>query len=290
MEDSSKPCIVCGKILPATLLYFCRKSTTKSGLMGRCKLCLVKSERGRRKVLADWRRTADAKICTRCDDLKVFADFYKSGRSYDGLTPWCIACQKRYYDENRESINLRHRLYGKANAEHVGARKREYYEEYKEEILAGQRRYYLENTDAVKARARSYRQNNRETVAERSRLYGQANRDAIRRQTAERRRQSPEQFAAHSRNYTARKKAADGRHDHATIIQMYDDQQGLCAYCETVLFGTYHVDHVVPLCRGGSNDWGNLAVTCPTCNLSKGAKTPLQFLKTLGYNVVISEA
>jgi 5-methylcytosine-specific restriction endonuclease McrA len=33
-----------------------------------------------------------------------------------------------------------------------------------------------------------------------------------------------------------------------------------------------HVDHVVPLARGGTHTRDNLATACPSCNISKGTK------------------
>lgn len=45
-----------------------------------------------------------------------------------------------------------------------------------------------------------------------------------------------------------------------------------CAYCGSV-DGPFHIDHVHPLCRGGSNAIDNLTVACETCNLSKGGRT-----------------
>lgn len=67
---------------------------------------------------------------------------------------------------------------------------------------------------------------------------------------------------------------------------MLESQEHLCAYCERPLMGSFHVDHMIAISRGGRNDWSNLAITCDACNRSKHTKTPLQFLKTLGYNVV----
>lgn len=74
---------------------------------------------------------------------------------------------------------------------------------------------------------------------------------------------------------------AAGSHTCADVIQMYEDQQGLCAYCETPLFGTYHVDHMTPLVKGGSNGTENLAVTCVDCNRSKHTKTAVEYMEYL---------
>jgi len=45
-----------------------------------------------------------------------------------------------------------------------------------------------------------------------------------------------------------------------------------CAYCGCA-DGPFHIDHVTPLSRGGSNAIDNLKVACWGCNLSKGCKT-----------------
>ncbi len=59
---------------------------------------------------------------------------------------------------------------------------------------------------------------------------------------------------------------------------MLNDQNGLCAYCETLIIDGHHVDHMIPLSRGGRNDWSNLAITCESCNLRKNNKTAEEFL------------
>jgi HNH endonuclease len=44
------------------------------------------------------------------------------------------------------------------------------------------------------------------------------------------------------------------------------------------LNGRFHVDHKQPLSKAGSEGPENLACTCATCNLSKGALTEQEFL------------
>lgn len=48
--------------------------------------------------------------------------------------------------------------------------------------------------------------------------------------------------------------------------------RNICRYCGASE-PTMHVDHVIPISRGGSNDEDNLVAACPACNLSKHAKS-----------------
>jgi 5-methylcytosine-specific restriction endonuclease McrA len=53
---------------------------------------------------------------------------------------------------------------------------------------------------------------------------------------------------------------------------------GVCNYCGCDLAfdqrTTWHIDHVVPLSRGGLHEIGNLVIACAQCNRAKGARTP----------------
>ncbi len=84
-------------------------------------------------------------------------------------------------------------------------------------------------------------------------------------------------YLTNARNRRARKKLADGSHTSEEVRQMVRDQRGVCAYCESSFSGSYHVDHMIPLSRGGCNDWTNLAITCGDCNRSKGSMTVEEF-------------
>lgn len=58
------------------------------------------------------------------------------------------------------------------------------------------------------------------------------------------------------------------------IIEKYD---GKCAYCGCECVDDYHIDHKLPLSKGGGNEFDNLALSCPHCNLSKHNKTDVEF-------------
>ncbi|MDD9727190.1 HNH endonuclease [Roseovarius sp. SK2] len=47
----------------------------------------------------------------------------------------------------------------------------------------------------------------------------------------------------------------------------------MCVYCGCEE-GPFHLDHVMPLSRGGASDADNLVVACKPCNYDKRARTP----------------
>lgn len=59
-------------------------------------------------------------------------------------------------------------------------------------------------------------------------------------------------------------------------------QRGRCAICRERLGTATHIDHVVPLKLGGPDRRSNLQLTCPSCNLTKGAQHPIDHARSLG--------
>ena len=67
----------------------------------------------------------------------------------------------------------------------------------------------------------------------------------------------------------------------ARRLQVLTRQQGKCADCGDEL-GKAEIDHLVPLCKGGSDDLGNLQALCSQCHgaKSKGEGVSLGYLKS----------
>jgi 5-methylcytosine-specific restriction endonuclease McrA len=67
---------------------------------------------------------------------------------------------------------------------------------------------------------------------------------------------------------------------------IWELQDGLCFYCGgDTNSRAEHVDHFVPLIRGGSNARFNIVVSCQTCNCKKGGKLPLEFMGFLKFKL-----
>jgi hypothetical protein len=57
-----------------------------------------------------------------------------------------------------------------------------------------------------------------------------------------------------------------------------------CTYCrrtETDGIFDWHIDHIVPKSKGGTDERENLCKACMQCNLSKGSKDPVEFFEEI---------
>lgn len=143
---------------------------------------------------------------------------------------------------------------------------REKYNADKEEKLSKNKAWYAANSEKARAYSRSWYQNNLEAAKSYRRSWYILN---------------PEAARAYRRNRDAREKLAEGRHTSADIQRIGDAQGWRCFWCDDPTADKYHVDHLVPLARGGTNWPDNLCIACPTCNQRKHAKDPLEFIEEL---------
>lgn len=56
--------------------------------------------------------------------------------------------------------------------------------------------------------------------------------------------------------------------------RLFERDEGRCAYCKGQLLynDNWHIDHIKPISKGGTNDLTNLVLSCSRCNLEKRDK------------------
>lgn len=112
--------------------------------------------------------------------------------------------------------------------------------------------------------------------------YYLANRDRILANVKTWGQTNPEKPRQAKRNHKALKRGADGTHTLDEVQALLVKQKRRCANCRNSIRKGYHVDHIVPLVRGGGNDIANIQLLCPTCNLKKSDKDPITWARENG--------
>lgn len=96
----------------------------------------------------------------------------------------------------------------------------------------------------------------------------QVNRDKKKRWLAKR----PDIRKARKAAYNAKKRAKSltGNFTRADVRNLLHEQGGLCKHCSLEIRDTYTIDHIRPLCAGGTNVKANIQLLCRPCNSKKG--------------------
>lgn len=87
------------------------------------------------------------KQCSKCGEVKVFADFYKHKNGKHGVTSKCKQCYRDYHEENKPKILRRQRQYRADNKMYVYDLLREGRKKNAEKIRERSRKYAKENPE-----------------------------------------------------------------------------------------------------------------------------------------------
>lgn len=121
---------------------------------------------------------------------------------------------------------------------------------------------------------KGWRETHRDSIRETNSAQYEKNKEARKAKQREYYRANVQEHLARNRNRKAQKRDAAGSHTAADILDIYKTQKGKCRWCGVEVGSDFHVDHVVPLSRGGSDSPENLAVACPDCNRHKHNAMP----------------
>ena len=202
------------------------------------------------------------KLCQKCGELKPSTRDYFYTHAGKWVPP-CKECRKAYYSANRER---RKRQVKEWRAAHPGYQK-SWVEANKDHFREIQTMWVEANPDYHK----DYRIAHRKERSEYSNNWRKAN---------------PEKSMAAVHRRRVRRLGNGGRFTKADLVEIrkaQTDKQGrlICWRCNQPIVGTPHLDHWIPLDKGGTNDAGNLHYMHATCNISKGAKHPYELGRLL---------
>lgn len=206
----------------------------------------------------------------------------------------CVSCLKaiesRHRDKYREKFRAKWRRQSVAslikNPERVRRNRKRWSDANPIKRRAIQKACRDKNPETYKKIDQKWRQANPEKVRAKLRNYRDANVEKLRILDFERvtkwRKANPEKVRKLSQARRARKSGASGSHTAEQLLQLLERQHFKCAGCITSIKDKRHIDHIMPLARGGSNDIRNLQWLCPVCNNKKHAKDPIAWAQENG--------
>ena len=258
------------------------------------------------------------KECTKCKETKPFEEFHKSNISKDGYRYDCKECRKKYCQDNKENIKAQKKEYYQTNKDKASEIGREYYQTNKDKIKARAREYHHKNKDKLSEKAKKYREENKERLAEykkewaltnkemlvdrRKRFYQdnkdklsiqqkeyyQTNKDKILTRVKEYRQTETGRLVkrnSNSKRRYLRKINSDGtlhcevRYPLTKELQeLLHTQDYKCNNCRSDITNAKHLDHHIPLSKGGTHSINNVVWLCPTCNMTKSDKMPRELM------------
>lgn len=265
-----KRCPRCKNFYP--LESFANTSTSKDGKYTYCRKCAAE-RKGR--IWHPKCLIPDGYLqCGHCASVLPATDefFHRNHKQRLGFQTICRDCKKtddaKYLAEHRQE-----------NKEYGKKRYREKKEEY--------RLYKQTNAEKIAQQKREWRKNNPDKVKQHKRNDAKRNPESaqIRRDRWIKKHPAIVRFYANVRR--ERFMGAEGTFTDEDIHQIYEEQNGKCAYCGISIYfdipHDVHIDHIQPLSRGGSNWPSNLALACADCNHSKSNSTLSEWLARRGW-------
>lgn len=181
---------------------------------------------------------------------------------------------RNYYVRNRAAILERQKEYNARNRDAKRSRDKAYYEANRSTIAVKVAAKYRENPAPAKRRAREHQQRRKRDAdwVESERLrkiaWREANRDKFRAAQERWQREHPNERNEIAALRRARLREAVVERVRREIVFVRDC--GLCHICGCrVDPSDWHLDHVIPIARGGEHSYDNVAVSHPACNQRK---------------------
>ena len=208
------------------------------------------------------------KKCTGCFESKSIDEFKIDKKSNKPVAE-CKICEAKRNKEWREK-----------NKERLQEQREE-----RKGIKSNQdKKYRKNNLEKCKTREKKYREENKEKVKKFKRAWREKNSDRIKKTVKEYMKSESGKEARKIADYKKRAlkiSTADGTITKQSLQELLIKQNNKCHHCKCKLDETKHLDHYMPLSRGGIHSIENVVWSCPGCNMRKHATIPKVPLKRI---------
>lgn len=174
------------------------------------------------------------KYCKRCNSYKSNSDF-RLRKNKDKLfrVSICASCEKK---ENNERLRMS-RL---KEPNRFRSYQKKSYERNKEINNVRSKKYYEKHKSTLKIKFKEWKRRNSDKI-----LDYETKRRALKNQA---------------------------KVEKVERSKVYERDNGVCHICKKVVGKIWHLDHIIPLSKGGEHSYRNVAVSHAFCNLSKYTK------------------
>lgn len=219
------------------------------------------------------------KKCTICKQEKSYEEFGKNKSRKDGYQNVCKTCKresdKRSYEKNKEKRKANMKKYYNENKEKFLVDCKKYREENKEKIAECKKEWARKNRERKSNQERAWREKNAKQNREMKKKWYRLNRDRVYSNLLKRR--SQKHFVRFEGIRRKELLDRDNWECQCCGVKVHDKSYGGNEHRE--LWDDdrkAHIDHIIPISKGGDSTPENLQVLCRTCNLSKRDKTNLE--------------
>lgn len=226
------------------------------------------------------------KTCNKCKQVLAVKMFgVKTGpkANKDGRRSRCKPCcyqdYKDYKSRNPDKVSSAKRNWSLKNKEKVAEMNRAYQLKNLPKLALYNKNYRQTNLQKLKAQQKEWRDTNKSYKAIADKKWAQENPDKIRLASKRYRQNNPDKARQTALRYARKNPEVKLQISHkrraalrgsaiyrVTAKDVKTIMRNPCVYCGQL---AKHLDHVIPIARGGQHRIGNLVASCARCNQSK---------------------
>ena len=257
---ASKVCGKCGVEKP--IEEFTKNIANKDGKNTVCRSCAsIRHKEYVHTVKQMEKPEIMEKRCCSCKQVLPICNFYKSKQTLDGYTENCVKCRN---EKRKREYTADPDIYKKRWAKYMSD------PETKKRYDGYRSGWAIQNPEKVKAGQKDWVERHKEHHSQLVKNWYKT-----------------EKGKRHTKQKSANRRVLErnaGRLSSKIVQEVESENIVLygvltCVYCKEPIQGKYHLEHKIPLVRGGMNEKDNLAISCPSCNLHKGTMTDKEFME-----------